>query len=559
MKTTLQDIKKALESQQEKSDRHFYGVVKSLNKTASGKVKSYEVSLGGNSDTMTCRKLAGADVGDTVMVTLTKTGMAVVTGTVDGDKDAEAAMTTAEEAQGAVDTLSETVDTLSDDVDSIEGLVGDGDESGITISTQYYLSTSNAEQVGGEWSDTLPAYVEGRYYWTKTITTYADGSEVESTPILDIASQMTAETNAVATATDQHFWSDSTGAYVTKSNKSLTSGYAMKITTNGLLQTYNGNNLMSLTGSGLSLYQSDGSTLMATYSSGGAYMYAGGSVTASFTSSGVNLYTGSSLAAKFTSSTISLGAGGQHIDINSDAIIEFYATRIGQTATRRGYIGLNGTYNRLDIQHDTRVQIDSALRVTGEITSASSISGSSLSSSGSISGSSLSVTGGVSSATVSASGKIEAATRIVGNKVFAYSPSTGSSGTANCRIITASTPYEFGFVDNGSSRKLKHDVKPIETEDIDPRRLYDAEVIQFVYNTDYLSNEEDCRYDRPIPGFIAEDLFEVYPMAVDIENGEPETWNERYIIPPMLALIQEQKKEIDSIRKELADIKKLIA
>ena len=308
-KTTLQDMRDILVDSKEGSDRHFWGVVTRQNKTESGDVTSYEVALGGDEGTMTCRKLAGANVGDTVMVTLTKTGMAVVTGTVDGDKDAEAAMTTAEAAQGAVDTLSETVDTLSDDVDSIEGLVGDGEETGITITTQYYLSTSNTTQTGGTWSDTLPAYVEGRYYWMKTITTYADGSEVESTPVLDVAAQISAETNAVATATDQHFWSDSSGAYVTKSNKNLSSGYAMKITTNGLMQTYNNKNLMSLTSSGLSFYQSDGSTLLASYSSAGAYMYASGSVAASFTSSGVNLYSGSSLAASFTSSGVDLYSG----------------------------------------------------------------------------------------------------------------------------------------------------------------------------------------------------------------------------------------------------------
>lgn len=267
-KTTLQDFRDILVNSPEASDRHIWGVVTRQNKNAQGKVTSYEVALGGDEGSMTCRKLAGADVGDTVMVTLTKKGSAIVTGTVDGDKDAENALTAATEAQQIVDDL--------------EDLVGDGDESGITVKTQYYLSTSNTTPTGGSWQDTLPTYVDGRYYWTKTVTTYADGSEVESDPILDIASQLTAEVNSVVTAENQHFWHDSTGAYVTKADKSLTSGYAMKITSQGLLQTYNGNNLMALTSSGLTFYQDDGRTPLATYTSSGATIYSGGAKRVTF-------------------------------------------------------------------------------------------------------------------------------------------------------------------------------------------------------------------------------------------------------------------------------------
>ena len=40
------------------------------------------------------------------------------------------------------------------------------------------------------------------------------------------------------------------------------------------------------------------------------------------------------------------------------------------------------------------------------------------------------------------------------------------------------------------------------------------------------------------------------------ENGNMETWNARYIIPPMLALIQEQKKSIDSLESRLEALEK---
>lgn len=548
-KTTLQDMRDILVDSKEGSDRHFWGVVTRQNRTASGDVTSYEVALGGDEGTMTCRKLAGANVGDTVMVTLTKTGMAVVTGTVDGDKDAEAAMTTAEAAQDAVDTLSETVDTLSDDVDSIEGLVGDGDETGITITTQYYLSTSNTTQTGGTWSDTLPTYVEGRYYWAKTITTYADGSEVESTPVLDVAAQISAETNAVATATDQHFWSDSSGAYVTKSNKSLTSGYAMKITANGLLQTYNGNNLMSLTGSGLSLYQSDGSTLLASYSSAGAYLYGNGTLGAAITSSGATIYGGASNTyASFSSTGFSLVNAGRSLGYMTTS--EFYYTGLLNNlfSMRLSNAGFNVAYNG---STNLRVDDDSVKLLGITITQYSSQY--TISSDRSFYMNAYLLNG----QTIASSSTGDAFVADSGSIKNLWAVTNASSYTNNVHIGTAGR----FFMVSGSSRRWKNSIEDIHDEAIDPHRLYDIEVKQFKFNTDYIKNPNDQRYDTLVPGFIAEQVQEHYPIAVDVdeETGEVRDWNMKIVIPPMLALIQEQKKEIDSIRKELADIKKLIA
>lgn len=41
-------------------------------------------------------------------------------------------------------------------------------------------------------------------------------------------------------------------------------------------------------------------------------------------------------------------------------------------------------------------------------------------------------------------------------------------------------------------------------------------------------------------------------MAVDYyENDEPETWNPRYIIPPMLKLIQNQHEDIERLKQQV--------
>ena len=52
---------------------------------------------------------------------------------------------------------------------------------------QYYLSTSNTTQTGGAWYDAAPDYIMGRYYWTRTITTFSNGIIRYSTPVLNLA------------------------------------------------------------------------------------------------------------------------------------------------------------------------------------------------------------------------------------------------------------------------------------------------------------------------------------------------------------------------------------
>lgn len=107
-----------------------------------------------------------------------------------------------------------------------------------------------------------------------------------------------------------------------------------------------------------------------------------------------------------------------------------------------------------------------------------------------------------------------------------------------------------------SSRAVKHDIKPIENADILPEKLYDIDVIQFVYNEGQLGHSSK-RYGKELPGFIVEDLVEKYPIAVDIdEEDKPFQWNEQYLIPPMLALIQKQKKKLDELESRIEALEK---
>lgn len=100
-----------------------------------------------------------------------------------------------------------------------------------------------------------------------------------------------------------------------------------------------------------------------------------------------------------------------------------------------------------------------------------------------------------------------------------------------------------------SSKRFKEDVKPVENEDLNPENLYDIDVVQFKYKKGHFTNKEDPRYRKDMIGFIAENVYEHYPMAADYHIGDDgrvvcDGWNEQYLIPAMLKLIQDQHMQL---------------
>lgn len=66
------------------------------------------------------------------------------------------------------------------------GANGTNGKDGISITkvdVMYYQSTSSTALVGGSWVTTAPAWVDGRFFWEKTVVTYSDGTTDESTPV----------------------------------------------------------------------------------------------------------------------------------------------------------------------------------------------------------------------------------------------------------------------------------------------------------------------------------------------------------------------------------------
>jgi len=110
-------------------------------------------------------------------------------------------------------------------------------------------------------------------------------------------------------------------------------------------------------------------------------------------------------------------------------------------------------------------------------------------------------------------------------------------------------------VNGSSSRRYKHSIKPLGDEALDPHRLLKLKPAQFVFNKGHPLQYRDMA-EKTLPGFIAEDVAEIYPSAaiVDPETGRVENWDERRIIPGMIALIQEQQKEIETLKQQVREL-----
>lgn len=107
-----------------------------------------------------------------------------------------------------------------------------------------------------------------------------------------------------------------------------------------------------------------------------------------------------------------------------------------------------------------------------------------------------------------------------------------------------------------SSRRYKRDIAPVTDKELDPHRLYKLPVSQYVFREEYLS-PRDRRQGQTVVGLIAEDVAEHYPMAVTYDReGRVENWQERYLLPAMLALLQEQHREIQALKERVNKLEK---
>lgn len=78
----------------------------------------------------------------------------------------------------------------------------------VSVDVMYYLSTSSSSLVGGSWSTTAPTWVNGKFMWSKTVTTLKSGSVVESDPTC-IAGASGADGKGIKSIVEQYYHSTS--------------------------------------------------------------------------------------------------------------------------------------------------------------------------------------------------------------------------------------------------------------------------------------------------------------------------------------------------------------
>ena len=111
MKLTLNELGQVLKNDSNYTgDNSFYGVVKSEIRDNENKITGYNVEVGDS--LIEARKLSGAQIGDIVLVTTLSNGISVVTGCLDGDKDAAEAKVVAEEAKEIAENIDVEVEEI---------------------------------------------------------------------------------------------------------------------------------------------------------------------------------------------------------------------------------------------------------------------------------------------------------------------------------------------------------------------------------------------------------------------------------------------------------------
>ena len=173
----------------------------------------------------------------------------------------------------------------------------------------------------------------------------------------------------------------------------------------------------------------------------------------------------------------------------------------------------------------------------------------------------------VTSAHVYLAGGCDATSRWIGSPAV-----YGRTYNAAANVYVTSNGY-LGRA-TSSSIKYKHDVEYLTNEgfsainkgeplpskkgcDTSLESVLDIPVVTFKYNEGYVTGEADFDYDKPIAGFIAEDVARVCPECatyVEDENGDrvPEAWDAKQLLVRMLYVLQKQQDEIKQLKERMA-------
>ena len=130
-----------------------------------------------------------------------------------------------------------------------------------------------------------------------------------------------------------------------------------------------------------------------------------------------------------------------------------------------------------------------------------------------------------------------------------FIPTETTTSAAYCGLTSSGQLRKYA---SGSSKRYKHDISYDLDTAFDPEALYNLPIAQFVFNDEYLDTDDPLS-GTPIIGIIAEDMHEHYPAAASYNaDGSVESWDTRRLVPAMLKLIQNQHREMEQIKRQLA-------
>lgn len=121
--------------------------------------------------------------------------------------------------------------------------------------------------------------------------------------------------------------------------------------------------------------------------------------------------------------------------------------------------------------------------------------------------------------------------------------------TTNYRLLRIDTDNKVRFCNPSSSIRYKEVQRDLTEKDI--ANAYNIQPKMAKYKEGVIA-KEDQRYNKYFPMFIAEDVYDNLPDAVDFnEDGQIETWNQMIMIPLMFQMLKSQKEEIEELKKQI--------
>lgn len=464
----------------------------------------------------------------------------------------------------------------------------DGDD-GIGVSAiveQYYLSTSNSSQTGGSWSADQPVWSSGKYIWTRSHITWTDGTETNTSPVLakaiNGANQSAKDAGDAVTTlnnnlTQQEIFNRLTnngeqqGIYMQNGKLYLNFAYAvgqlLKLgganNANGTLEVYNASNVK------IGKWDKDGIEASGDFTMTNGTRFANMAYithrAVSWKNTGWEAGTKNTYGLKI-GTTLGTSEYDLLIDENDymsalefKRVSFFYGTSGGKNVQWNYNVGggdTHGVIEEVDYTNNETDYINFYRWGKGR-----TFMGLTPGSSGDESADRYAFGFGISGMFFSHNTKMfsaETCMFFLTDSKFAIRLNDQASANAfqYDGAIVKAAGKQLAFV-SSSSRRYKHDIMPIRDKELDPHKLLELEVVQFTWNEDHPLQYADM-FGKTVPGLIAEDVAEIYPAAAiaDPETGEVESWDERRIIPGMLALIQEQAKKIEELEKRVAALER---